>query len=142
MPYFLAFNLSWVLTILIFSTAMLGAVRLSGANDQGVTSKSRLCEKIVNHIPFYDVQYKPGTDSRGNKVKSAELDLGAPILTPIDSEFSIGIDIAQKLGLTEKGIFARKDLLSIRISGADMFVNGKKLNGDKFALVSSRCGNK
>ena len=128
--------------MLIFGAAILGDAGLSGATDKRFASKSRLCEKIVKHIPFYDVQYKPGTDIRGNKVKSAELDVSAPFLTPIDYEFSIAIDIAEKLGLTEKGIFARKDLLSIRISGADMFVNGKKLNGDKFALVSSRCRNK
>jgi hypothetical protein len=70
--------------------ALLLAAAAASATAQTVVVDSAACRRLVQHQPSADVAYRPGVDSRGRAIASADVN---PTPTALAGEFTFDLNV-------------------------------------------------
>lgn len=103
----------------------------------------RDCQRIIAHQPRGDVEYKPGVDVRGKKVKGADLPGGNPIKMPDEITIDVGINLADKYGLGAGGQYkAEGSVGKVTVKGNKTYWNGQPLDQAEQNAIARACQEK
>lgn len=119
--------------------AMAGMLGGVDAQAQGFEVSKRDCERLNRRNANVSADYQAGVDVRGNKVKGADVDGGSPIQIPKDITIPIGVDIAEKYGLDDKGVSASAAIGTVKVKGNKVYYNGKRLGGGEEDAIKRAC---
>ena len=109
------------------------------AMESKFTIAKRGCQRLIQHNAHYDVEFKPGVDIRGKKVKSPDLYKDHYLMLPNEYSFKFNIDIAKKYDLGERCIFAEMPVGIMKVQGRNIYFNEQKLNSSGRLAVSAEC---
>ena len=121
--------------LVLFAAASAMAASAKGAAVK--VSRSE-CNRIVKHQS--GAEYKPGVDTRGKKVKEADLPGGSPIKLPETISIDIGIDLDKKYGLGSGGKYTGEGVIGkVTVKGDKVFFNGQPLDQRDQAAIAEAC---
>ena len=98
------------------------------ASETNVIISKKDCGQLIHHQYYRDIDFNPGVDIRGKKLKRAEY-LGDERLTlPKEFSFNLNLDIAKNYGLDANGLSAVMAVGRIKIKDRTIYFNDRKLN--------------
>lgn len=128
------------LAVLIL-TSLLAANVAADAADTRVQMSGRDCQRLIEHPPGANVNYKPGVDARGRRVVGADLPgSGSHMKLPTTVEFDIAFNplkgtSATRFGETSAGVGRVKYDI-----GKNQFTfNGEPLDDQTTAALARKC---
>ncbi|MBF0130065.1 MAG: hypothetical protein HQL33_08730 [Alphaproteobacteria bacterium] len=132
----ITFGVGAVLAVALSASAALAA-------GETVRVDRATCAKLVDHAPSADVAYRPGVDTRGKKVASADLDGGdqaAPLQLPQTYETNIAMNPMDKISATK---YANSTMSAGKVgydtATGQVSYNGQPLGNPKTAALVKAC---
>ncbi|MEQ8193559.1 MAG: hypothetical protein RIB59_03630 [Rhodospirillales bacterium] len=123
--------------LIAFSAVLL--LPAAAAQAVQVTVTKADCQRIVQHVPSADVEYKPGVDVYGRKVAPADLGGSPQIKLPETITFDLKIDMTG-LGTSSAGdVFGEPSLGKVSIQGHQVYFNGQPIGGIGQAELVRKC---
>lgn len=129
---------------------ILGALFLTGGGignvwaeePEGIEISKEDCARLIAHEPSADVEYKPGVDSAGRPVVSADLPGSAIIEAPTKIIIPLTLDVADLFSLPE-GVAGEAGVGTIEydIMSGRLEYNGQQLTDPQMAAISAACAN-
>lgn len=128
------------ISLIAFAVVLaLGVPDPTGVAASGVKISPKECQRLVRHQARNDVNYKPGVDARGKKVKGADLNGGSKLKLPKEFSFNIGVDIAKKYGMDKKNIASEMNVGKVTVRGRNVYWNGQKLGSGDSSQIAAHC---
>ncbi len=97
------------------------------------------CRLLLKHLAKPDVNFKPGYDVRGEKIKVADYDDGLGLKLEDTVTFDIGIDIANKYNLGQRNMTAMMTMVNVTIKNGQVFLNNQLITKKDGADLETRC---
>ena len=69
------------------------------ASETNVIISKKDCGQLIHYQFYRDIDFEPGVDVRGKKVKSVEYFRGEGLTLPKEFSFKLNLDIAESYGL-------------------------------------------
>jgi len=129
-------------------------ILLAGAAEaRTITVRGTECQRLVQHAATNDAAYTPGVDVKGRAVAPADLDGGSNFTLPEAIDIQIGVDLADRMGLTDRAPGTPRDqavrkvlpyegkvpLGTITVRGQDVFWNGERMLPQDQVLLAEAC---
>lgn len=126
--------------LLLIAAAWLLSVTPTPADTTKLVVSKKDCARLTKHTPRADVEYKPGVDARGKKVKPADLPGGNPIKMPEQITIDIGFDLADKFGLGSGGKYEGKGYVGkVTVKGDKVYWNDQPLDQGDQRVIADAC---
>lgn len=126
--------------LLLIAAAWLLSVTPTPADTTKLVVSKKDCARLTKHTPRADVEYKPGVDARGKKVKPADLPGGNPIKMPEQITIDIGFDLADKFGLGSGGKYEGKGYVGkVTVKGDKVYWNDQPLDQGDQQVIADAC---
>jgi len=109
------------------------------ASETNVIISKKDCRQLIHHQFFRDIDFEPGVDVRGKKVKSVEYFRGERLTLPKELSFKLNLDIAKTYGLDANGFSAVISVGRIKLKGRTIYLNDRKLNAEDSLAITTKC---
>ena len=117
---------------------MINAFPVSATETNGIISKMD-CGQLIHHRFYRDIDFEPGVDVRGKKVKSVEYFRDERPSLPKEGSFKLNLDIAKIYGLDANGISADMSVGRIKLKGRTIYLNDRKLISEDILAITTKC---
>ena len=114
-------------------------MRASFALDSKVTISKTDCLAVLEHQSHLDVEYQPGINIRGKKVKKAELFGSQKLGMQDEYTFDLSLNIAKKYGIENKNISSVMLLGNIKLRDGELYFNHGKMNSRDTQAIRKKC---
>ena len=122
--------------ITIFTT--ITAFPVSASKTKVIISKKN-CGQLIHHQIYSDIDFEPGVDIRGKKMKRVEYFGDERLTLPKDFSFKLNLDIARIYGLDANGLSAVMSVGRIKLKGRTIYLNDRKLNAKDSLAITTKC---
>ena len=109
------------------------------ASETNVIVSEKDCGQLIHHQVYRDINFEPGVDVRGKKVKSVEYFRDERLTLPKELSFSLNLDIAKNYGLDANGLSAVMSVGRIKLKGRTIYLNDWKLNTKDSFAITTKC---
>ena len=122
--------------ITIFTAVTALPVSASATN---VIISEKDCGQLIHHQVYRDIDFEPGVDIRGKKVKRVGYIGDQRLTLPKDVSFKLNLDIRKKYGLDASGLSAVMSVGRIKLKGRTIYFNDRKLNAKDSLAIATKC---
>ena len=109
------------------------------ASETKVIISKKDCGQLIHHQFYRDIDFEPGVDVRGKKVKSVEYFRDERLTLPKELSFKLNLDIARIYGLDANGLSAVMSVGRIKLKGRTIYLNDRKLNAKDSLAITTKC---
>ena len=109
------------------------------ASETNVIISKKDCGQLIHHQIYSDIDFEPGVDVRGKKVKSVEYFRDERLTLPKKLSFKLNLDIAKRYGLDVYDLAVVMPTGSINLKGRTIYFNGRKLNAEDSLAITTKC---
>ena len=109
------------------------------ASETNVIISKKDCGQLIHHQFYRDIDFEPGVDVRGKKVKRVEYFGDERLTLPKEFSFKLNLDIAKIYGLDANGLSAVMSVGRIKLKGRTIYLNDRKLNAKGSLAITTKC---
>ena len=109
------------------------------ASETNVIISKKDCGQLIHHQYYHDIDFEPGVDVRGKKVKRVEYFGDERLTLPKEFSFKLNLDIAKIYGLDANGLSAVMSVGKIKLKGRTIYLNDRKLNAKDSHAIRTKC---
>ena len=109
------------------------------ASETNVIISKKDCGQLIRHQFYRDIDFEPGIDIRGKKVKRVEYFGDEKLTLPKEISFKLNLDIAKIYGLDANGLSAVMSVGRIKLKGRTIYLNDRKLNAKDSLAITTKC---
>ena len=109
------------------------------ASETKVIISKKDCGQLIHHQFYRDIDFEPGVDVRGKKVKRVEYFGDERLTLPKEISFELNLDIAKNYGLDANGLSTVMSVGRIILKGRTIYLNDRKLNAKGSLAITTKC---
>ena len=109
------------------------------ASETNVIISKKDYGQLIHHQYYRDIDFEPGVDIRGKKMKRVEYFGDERLTLPKDFSFKLNLDIARIYGLDANGLSAVMSVGRIKLKGRTIYLNDRKLNAKDSLAITTKC---
>ena len=109
------------------------------ASETNVIISKKDFGQLIHQQYYRDIDFEPGVDIRGKKVKRVEYFRDERLNLPKEFSFKLNLDIAKIYGLDANGLSAVRALGRIKLKGRTIYLNDRKLNAKDSLAITTKC---
>ena len=109
------------------------------ASETNVIISKKDCGQLIRHQVYRDINFEPGIDVRGKKVKSVAYSRDERLTLPKELSFNLNLDIAKNFGLDANALSAVMSVGRIKLRGRTIYLNDRKLNAQDILAITTKC---